>query len=477
MLSVELDDLIKQIIKTKAESQTVEVKAAHGGTPKRLYDTLSSFSNQDGGGIIVFGLDEAQDFKPVGVYDLQDLQKKVTEQCNQMVPQVRAIFTITEYEGANICSAEIPAVDITNRPCYYAGAGKVKGSYVRVGDADLPMTDYEIYNFESFKAHVHDDERPIERATLSLLRETDINNFILQMKINRPGFSKLSEDQIYELLSITRNTIPTLASVLNFGIYPQGLLPQIAITAIVVPGELIGDITENGIRFLDNKRIEGTLSEMLDEAIAFCKRNMKVQTIINPNSGKRVDRVEYPMNAIREAILNALIHRDYSIYTEGTPIQICFFSDRLEIHSPGSLYGRMTVNDLGKARPDLRNPALATMSEFLLKTENRYSGIPTIRREMKEYGLPEPVFENKRNEFIVTLYNKQNTQAKDTDKSNDLVSFCKTPKSRKEIAEHLDIKTLAFVTREYIQPLVDAGKLTLTIPDKPKSKNQKYYSK
>ena len=97
MLSVELDDLIKQIIKTKAESQTVEVKAAHGGTPKRLYDTLSSFSNQDGGGIIVFGLDEAQDFKPVGVYDLQDLQKKVTEQCNQMIPQVRAIFTITEY--------------------------------------------------------------------------------------------------------------------------------------------------------------------------------------------------------------------------------------------------------------------------------------------------------------------------------------------------------------------------------------------
>ena len=103
------------------------MKAAHGGTLKRLYDTLSSFSNQDGGGIIVFGLDEAQDFKPVGVYDLQDLQKKVTEQCNQMSPQVRAIFTITEYEGVNICSAEIPAVDITNRPCYYAGAGKVKG--------------------------------------------------------------------------------------------------------------------------------------------------------------------------------------------------------------------------------------------------------------------------------------------------------------------------------------------------------------
>lgn len=63
--------------------------------PKRLYDTLSGFSNQDEGGIIVFGLDETQGFKPVGVYDLQDLQKKVTEQCNQMNPEGRAVFTNT----------------------------------------------------------------------------------------------------------------------------------------------------------------------------------------------------------------------------------------------------------------------------------------------------------------------------------------------------------------------------------------------
>lgn len=479
MLSLELKDLVKKIIDTKAESQNIEVKAAHGGTPKRLYDTLSSFSNQDGGGIIVFGLDEQQGFKPVGVYDLQDIQKKVTEQCNQMVPQIRAIFTITEYEGNAICSAEIPSVDMTNRPCYYAGAGKMKGSYVRVGDADLPMTDYEIYSYEAFKKHVHDDERPIERADFSYLRKLDIDNYILQMKLNRPGFSKLSEDQMFELLSITRNKVPTLAAVLNFGIYPQGFLPQLAITAIVVPGESIGDVTEDGTRFLDNKRIEGILPEMLEEALAFCKRNMKIQTIIDPNDGMRKDRLEYPINAIREAVLNALIHRDYSIYTEGTPIQICFFSNRLEIHSPGGLYGRMTVNDLGKARPDLRNPALATMSEFLLKTENRYSGIPTIRREMQEHGLPEPLFENKRNEFVVTLYNKKvlvNDKHIQNDNNKDIIAFCKIPKTRKEISEFLGLKTVSFVVKEYIQPLVDVGKLKLTNPDKPRSKNQKYYS-
>ena len=476
MLKNELIELIDNIIKKKAESQNLEVKSAHKGTPKRLYDTLSSFSNQDGGGLIVFGLDETDGFSPVGVYDLQDLQKKVTEQCNQMIPRVRAVFTMAEYKGVDVCCAEIPSADLSERPCYYAGAGKVKGSYVRVGDADLPMTDLEIYSYDSYRKHVHDDERVIERAKMSLLKENELERYILQMKTDRPGFSRLPENEVHEMLSLTRNGTPTLASVLNFGIYPQGLLPQLAITATVIPGTEIGETTNDGVRFLDNKRIEGTLSEMLDEAIAFCNRNMRTQTIIDQNTGKRNDKTEYPINAIREAIINALIHRDYSIHTEGTTIQISFFTNRLEIHSPGSLYGRMTVNDLGKARPDLRNPALATMSEFLLKTENRYSGIPTIRREMKEYGLPEPLFENKRNEFVVTLFNKTESPIDDIHDNTDLITFCKTPRTRQEISDYLDLKTVYFVTKKYIQPLVNQGKLKLLYPDKPKSKNQKYYS-
>lgn len=78
MLTEELVDLVKRIQNCNAEAQVTEVKAAFGGCPKRLYDTLSSFSNQDSGGTIVFGLDEALGFQAVGVYDLQDLQKHVT---------------------------------------------------------------------------------------------------------------------------------------------------------------------------------------------------------------------------------------------------------------------------------------------------------------------------------------------------------------------------------------------------------------
>lgn len=103
---------------------------------------------------------------------------------------------------------------------------------------------------------------------------------------------------------------------MNFSPYPQAYFPQLCITAIVVPGKEMGEIGNQGERFLDNQRIEGTISEMLESAIQFVNRNMRTKTIINPQTGKREDRTDYPITAIREAILNALVHRDYSIHTE-----------------------------------------------------------------------------------------------------------------------------------------------------------------
>ena len=344
------------------------------------------------------------------------------------------------------------------------------------------LSDYEIYSYEAFRQHVHDDERVVERANLELMDKVKLDKYLLRMKEERPGFAALTTEQAYEMLAITRNGIPTLAAVLNFGIYPQGYFPQLAVTAVVVPGTEIGAVSADAARFLNNKRIEGTLSAMLSETISFCVRNMKVRTIIDANTGERVDKTEYPIEAIREAVLNALIHRDYSHFTEGTPIQVNMFSDRIEIRSPGNLYGRVTVEELGKIRPDLRNPVLATMSEFLLNTENRYSGIPTIRREMEAADLPAPVFINGRNEFVVILYNGEGRQQeiiqiKTEDKANNLLAFCQIPRTRKEITEFLGIDTIHYVMSKYVEPLITEGKLEMTMPDKPRSKKQKYVAK
>lgn len=477
MLPENLKELVNEIINQKTEKQDIELKAAEKGCPSRLYDTLSSFSNQDTGGILIFGIDETQHFKIVGVYDLQDLQKKVTEQCLQMEPPVRAVFTVAEYDGVYICSAEIPGLDISERPCYYTGKGRLKGSYIRVGDADLLMTDYELYSLEAFRKHLHDDERIVERATLESLDQDGVAAYIEQKKIDRPKFAQLPENMMYEMLNILRNGKPTLAALLNFGIYPQGYFPQLGITAIVVPGTAIGDTTEQDVRFLDNKRIEGSLNAMVKEAIAFCVRNMKVRTVIDRTTGERKDQTEYPVAAIREAVLNAVIHRDYSFYTEGMAIQIDMFIDRMEIHSPGSLYGRMTVDQLGIAKTDIRNPALAVMAESMTEAENRYSGIPTMRNEMKAYGLPEPKFENRRNEFVVTFYNTVEAGTAEADVEigkKNLLDFCRTPRTRKEIADFLQVKTVGYAINKYVRPLVEAGTLQMTCPERPKSRTQKY---
>lgn len=160
--------------------------------------------------------------------------------------------------------------------------------------------------------------------------------------------SSLRETEIYELMSITRNNQVTLSAALLFSPYPQAYFPQLCITAVVVPGTEVGQLGEEGERFLDNLRIEGNIPEMLDGAIQFVRKNVRKATIINPITGQREDRTEYPITAVREAVLNALVHRDYSIHTEGMPIQLLIFDDRMEIRNPGGIYGRIKVNQLGK---------------------------------------------------------------------------------------------------------------------------------
>lgn len=139
----------------------------------------------------------------------------------------------------------------------------------------------------------------------------------------------------------------------------------------------------------------------------------------------------------------------------------------------------MTVDQLGIAKPDLRNPALAVMAEALTDVENRYSGIPIMRNEMIAFGLPEPVFENRRNEFVVTFFNDSDIYINEESNftiEDKLLSYCKNPRTRAEISNYLGMKIIFYTMSKYIKPLIEKGKLRMTIPDKPKSKNQRYYS-
>lgn len=478
MVEQELRELILQIQNRKCEEQTTEVKAAHQGCPEKLYDTISSFSNQNSGGTFVFGLDERQGFQKVGVYDAQDLQKKVMEYCEQMTPVVRPLFTVCEDDGMVFVSAEIPPIDIAERPCFKTAKGRLHGSYIRVGDADKPMTEYEVYSYEAFRKKYRDDIRPVERANFSSLDQGKLEDYLLRRKRNRPNLASIPDAQLYDLTGIQRSGQITLAALMLFGLYPQAYYPQLSVIATSVPGKEMGELDAHGNRFLDSRRIEGTLLDMLEGSLAFIRNNMRVSTKIDPLSGQRIDVPQYPMDAVREAVLNALVHRDYSIHTEGMPIQITLFSDRLRITNPGGLYGRMTVDQLGNMQPDTRNPVLVTAMEILGATENRYSGIPRIRQAMRELSLPEPVFENLRGTFAVTLYNAPvaalEWRPDEIDDPKDLLSFCRIPRTRAEIEAYLAIPSKQYALRRYLNPLVEAGLIRPENLDHPRSKHQKY---
>lgn len=484
MIETDLAELIEKVRTMKAESQTIELKAAHQGCPKKLYDTLSAFSNQDMGGILLFGIDEELGFEVVGVYDVQDLQKKVNEQCKQMVPVVRPVFTAVGLPEGTVVSAEIPGIDLTERPCYYGGVGRMRGSYVRAGDSDEPMSDYEIYSYEAYRKKYQDDVRINERADLSAIDLEKMKAYVDLIKENNPRLGSLPQKDIERFLNMVIDEKPTLACTMLFSVYPQMFYPQYTVNAMVVPGYEKGEAAEDGSRFIDNKRIEGTLLDLLEDTMKFVKKNMRVRTVIEKETGKRADKTEYPLVAVREAVLNSLVHRDYSIHTEAMPIEVIMYKDRLEIRNPGGLYGRLTLDKLGKVQPDTRNPVLARAMETLGITENRYSGIPTIQRELRNAGMREAVFSDSRNEFAVTFYNKEEQQElRNIDmvilsegEVQGIVEFCRTPKSRNEIARYLGIKTIYYMMAHYVNPLLETGQLKMIMPEKPRSKNQKYYS-
>lgn len=305
----------------------------------------------------------------------------------------------------------------------------------------------------------------------NMIDEARMETYLSAVRKERKNLAEnVSKDEILELMGITSDGVPTLAGLMVFSKYPQGYFPQLCITAVSLPGTEMGAVGNDDERFIDNKRITGAIPDMLEDAVEFVRKNSRIKTIIDDN-GRRADKPEYPVKAVREAILNALVHRDYSIHTENVPVCIEMYRDRMEIINSGGLYGKISIDALGKVRPETRNAALANMLELLNITENRYSGIPTMRNEFAKAGLPAPIFSAVHGEFKVIMKNGLYSDEEPADES--VVEFCSTPRTRAEIVDFIG-KSKNYVMSKIVNPLVKGGKLRMTIPDKPKSPNQRF---
>lgn len=333
-------------------------------------------------------------------------------QCNDMEPAVRANFNLLKWEeNKYVLLVEIPEVMQEEKPCFYKGAGIEKGSYIRVGDSDERMNTYEIYNLTSYNKKKEEDLRVIDRSELDDLDMELVTNYLNKIRKLKPNFSKIKDDNValskLGIIARVDSTYkPTIAGLLCFGICPELLLPQLVVKAMVIPGFKIGEVGDLGERFTDNKNITGTISEMIKKTMDFITKNMKKRVIISPDTGERDDKFEYPVEAIREAIINSLVHRDYSKNTESSYISIKMYNDRLQISNPGGLYGNLTIEELTEViNPPVRNKTLVRILEEVDIIENRSSGIATMIMAMRELRLEPPIFENKRGNFNVIFKN------------------------------------------------------------------------
>ena len=410
MTEKEVIDAIEYMQKHQTETDKIEAKTAEVDFPKKCYDSISGFANKNGG-IIIFGINENNNFIEQDVYDVNDLQKQITSLCTESIePKIRPEFLPIIYKNKKLLAVRINEIPQNQKPCYYKSAGINKGSYIRVGDSDEHMTDYEIYDLYSYRDNIQEDLRLVERADLSDFKQEKLKKYIDLIKKSKPNLAKFTDEKILALSGIidSKTNKPTVAGTFLFAEFPQAYFPQMFVACVVVPGRKLGETGSLGQRFDDNERVEGTIEEMVEKTLTFIRRNIGTRIIID-SEGKRTDIPHYPMKALREAIINALIHRDYSKYREGSYVYVQIYDDRIQIISPGSLYGGIKESDLGTEKMlEARNKTIVRILEETTDlVENRHTGIETMREEMKNMNLQEPEFIADNKDFTV-IFRKEN---------------------------------------------------------------------
>lgn len=416
MNAEELAEIVENLRLLGSDLADVEVKKAEGGLPRSVRESLSSFSNTRGG-VIILGLDESTGFAATGLRDPAKMASDLASVCaTEMEPAVRPLIQIDQFEGVQILVAEVPEIDRSQKPCYYKGAGLTKGAYIRTHDGDQRLSSYEVQMMLSSRGQPLDDTQPVDGTSTADLNPHLINSLLNRLQENRPYvFRDLRPHAALRKAKILvpgagGNDVVSLAGLLALGTYPQEHLPQLMLTFVHYPTEA-GPDDESGTRFIDSVAIEGPIPAMVRDAMVVLRRNMSRRSVVVGHG--RQDIWEYPETALREAVTNALVHRDYSPASRGAQVQIEMFPDRLVIRNPGGLYGPVTVDNLGEEGiSSSRNALLLRILEDVpipgedrTVCENRGSGIRAMLDSLRRAGMTAPKFDDKVSSFVVTFPN------------------------------------------------------------------------
>ena len=342
--------------------------------------TIAAFANAEGG-TLFFGV--RADGTVIGVtLGVNTRELVVNTIVNNTDPPLYPQVEYLELNGRTVIAVTVAAGH--DRPHLAYGR-----AYRRVGAVTAQLSRDEQRRL-LLESRPRFDDQPSE-ASLEDIDPARVRRF-LEMAIQRGRLPDISADlpvtetlrRLKVLRVVDDRLTPTMAAVLLFAREPQRFVPQSVVGLARFPGT-----TKGTTQIVDRADVEGDLAEIIDRAEAFVRRNTRIASKIY--HAQRLEITEYPYPAIREAIANAVIHRDY--WQAGSRAQVAIYADRIEVESPGGLLPPITVETLGHTPPVWRNPDLARLLHRLGYIEQFGTGIERMRRDMRAHGLPEPRFE------------------------------------------------------------------------------------
>lgn len=405
-------ELLDRVRAVGVEPTRVELKTAEHGCPASVRETISAFANGEGGTILL-GVDDNGRCVDIDADAVRNAL--VQRAADDMEPPVRGEIEVEIVDGTRrIVRFDVPEFQAHQKPCHVKTKGTYGGSYIRGGDGDRRLTAYEIDRLLENRRQPEHDRQPVPAARLDDLDQDLISPVLARMRRSRPrAFAHLDDTSMLRALGIVSGEPdeprPTLAGLLTYGHYPQKFFPQLFISVVALPTPTMGDPGPRGERFLDNQTCEGPVPAMLLDAMAVVEKNMTRAAVISGLG--RSDRYEYPLEVVRELLVNAVMHRDYSPMGCAAQIQVELYPDRLVVRSPGGFYGGVSAESMGAPGISMsRNMILAKLltdtplaGGHEMIAENRGSGIPTIMRTLHRQGMAPAEFSENLQRVEVTV--------------------------------------------------------------------------
>ncbi|MGB4752026.1 MAG: RNA-binding domain-containing protein [Fervidobacterium sp.] len=374
----------------RGESKNLEFKEKLSSKDKESFlRTVVAFANGSGGKII-FGVNDSREIVGIPEYEIYQLMDQVTnlinDRCNpRIVPEIY----IENVEGKQILVVEI--FPSPQKPYYLLKNGKPEGVYVRIG-ATTRKADEETI-------------RDLERQKLNISFDEDI---LYDIEFSVDDFSQLREDfrkftgknlewkDLYNLKllkNIRGKDYLTIGGALLTGC--TDLFDYAKISCAKFSG-----VSRASREMIDQKEFTGPLYRQVEECENFLLTHLEKSGRIE--GFRRYDEYVIPLEVLREVILNAVVHRDYSI--RGSDVKVFIFDDRVEIVSPGGLPGNLTVELIMKGRSEIRNKVIARFFKEIGYIEQWGTGIVRILELCGERGLKMPKFEDDGSFFTVVIY-------------------------------------------------------------------------